>query len=62
MPQWRQLSSKLHGDNKKRGARSVAKSAIKSGKAGGRVIAAGYGGHFRAVQGFRYYGDRGSSR
>lgn len=62
MPQWRQLSAKLHGDNKKRGARSVAKSAMKKGVGKERAIVAGYGGHFRAVQGFRYYGAAGAKK
>ncbi|MBB4302371.1 GNAT superfamily N-acetyltransferase [Rhodobium orientis] len=39
-PKWTQISAILHGANKVKSARS-------SGKAG-------YGGHFRAVQGFRY--------
>ncbi|BCB28447.1 hypothetical protein SKTS_33330 [Sulfurimicrobium lacus] len=52
---WTQVSAKLHGDHKGRCRESVAKSAAKAGKdASG---AAGYGGHFRAVQGFRYLGE-----
>ena len=49
---WVQLSAVLHGANKVRSRRSMEKTG------GGRVGAAGYGGHFRAVQGFRYLGDR----
>jgi hypothetical protein len=45
-PKWRQVSAVLHGTNKRKSA-----STMKPGGA-----AAGYGGHFRAVQGFRYYG------
>jgi hypothetical protein len=49
---WVQLSAVLHGANKARSKRSMLKSG------GRKVGAAGYGGHFRAVQGFRYMGDR----
>lgn len=50
---WRQISANLYGGNKKKSARTIARSALLGGKGG---IAAGYGGHFRAVQGFRYLG------
>lgn len=43
---WAQVSAVLHGDNKTRSRASMAKS--------GALVTAGYGGHFRAVQGFRY--------
>jgi GNAT superfamily N-acetyltransferase len=46
---WGQVSAKLYGGNKRKSARSLK-------RAGG--VGAGYGGHFRAVQGFRYYGER----
>lgn len=49
---WRQTSSMLYGGNKKKSAASISKS-------NGGSIKAGYGGHFRAVQGFRYWGDKG---
>ncbi|NRA19249.1 MAG: ABC transporter ATP-binding protein [Oceanospirillaceae bacterium] len=39
---WTQISAVLHGGNKERSRKSLGKS--------------GYGGHFRAVQGFRYLG------
>ncbi len=48
-PNWRQVSAVLHGGNKRKSAATIA-------RAGGAT--AGYGGHFRAVQGFRYLGDR----
>lgn len=48
-PKWRQVSAVLHGGNKRKSAATIA-------RAGGAT--AGYGGHFRAVQGFRYLGDR----
>jgi ABC-type ATPase involved in cell division/GNAT superfamily N-acetyltransferase len=46
---WVQVSANLYGGNKARSAKSMAKS----GNTG-----AGHGGHFRAVQGFRYLGAR----
>ena len=48
-PKWRQVSAALHGGNKRKSAATIA-------RAGGAT--AGYGGHFRAVQGFRDLGDR----
>jgi GNAT superfamily N-acetyltransferase len=48
---WVQLSAVLHGNNKARSKRSIQRT-------GKGTIGAGYGGHFRAVQGFRYLGDR----
>lgn len=51
---WTQVSARLHGDHR---GRSVA-SINRYSKANGGVVHgnAGYGGHFRAVQGFRYVG------
>ena len=48
-PKWRQVSAVLHGGNKRKSAATIA-------RAGGAT--AGYGGHFRAVQGFRFLGER----
>jgi len=45
---WRQVSAVLYGASKARSARSLRKSKA--------AILSGYGGHFRAVQGFRYVG------
>ncbi len=47
---WRQVSAKLYGANKARSNCSLKKT--------GKMIkgAGGFGGHFRAVQGFRYVG------
>ncbi len=45
---WRQVSASLYGSNKRRSRASIARS--------GSVVGGGYGGHFRAVQGFRYVG------
>lgn len=50
-PKWRQVSASLYGANKRKSADSIRRTShAKEG------IAVGYGGHFRAVQGFRYYG------
>ena len=51
---WRQVSAKLYGDNKIKSYRSLTKSAKKSGSESAK---SGYGGHFRAVQGFKYIGE-----
>jgi hypothetical protein len=51
---WAQVSARLYGDHKPRSAASFLKAAAKGLCVGG---GSGYGGHFRAVQGFRYYGD-----
>jgi GNAT superfamily N-acetyltransferase len=50
---WVQVSAKLYGDNKVRSNKSLAKSAKAKGN---KVVSSGYGGHFRAVQGFKYIG------
>ncbi len=55
---WRQVSAVLHGGNRNASARSITSSRRSRGLQG---PPAGYGGHFRAVQGFRYVGDRSSS-
>jgi ABC-type transport system involved in cytochrome c biogenesis ATPase subunit len=54
-PKWRQISASLHGDNKARSTKSISKSRGNSVSRGHPTT--GYGGHFRAVQGFRYYGE-----
>jgi hypothetical protein len=43
----------LYGGNKKKSQSSIAKSATSQGR---KAMTAGYGGHFRAVQGFEYIG------
>ena len=48
---WRQISGALVGVNKANSARTMRKS--------GGGVSAGYGGHMRAVQGFRFYGAQG---
>lgn len=50
---WTQVSAGLFGSDKARSAASIGASAQRSGQ---KSPGAGYGGHFRAVQGFRYIG------
>lgn len=45
---WRQVSARLHGNRMKDSARTLRKSGHHTNR--------GFGGHFRAVQGFRYIG------
>jgi len=52
---WTQVSAALVGGHKGRCRESVHRSALKAGVKGPGC--AGYGGHFRAVQGFRYLGE-----
>lgn len=53
-PAWTQVSAALHGEHKGKSAATISRSRDANGKkaSGG----SGYGGHFRAVQGFRYLG------
>lgn len=51
---WTQVSAALCGDNKARSIASVAASRARNG--GSPKAGSGFGGHFRAVQGFRYLG------
>lgn len=53
-PNWRQCSAMLCGGSKARSKASVLASAIRKGRVGEAIVGAGYGGHFRAVQGFKY--------
>lgn len=56
-PKWVQVSSALYGVNKGKSVRSIAISHARDGKQKTSVgIGGGFGGHFRAVQGFRYLG------
>ncbi|MBI9077467.1 MAG: hypothetical protein JEZ02_18820 [Desulfatibacillum sp.] len=57
-PRWRQVSAKLYGENKRRSHASLQRSRNRKDN-GIRGVGSGYGGHFRAVQGFRYYGQAG---
>lgn len=52
---WVQCSAVLYGGNKTKSKKSITKSQIKYGE---KIVGTGYGGHFRAIQGFKYIGDR----
>ncbi len=55
---WRQVSAALCGNNKARSGESLRLSVKRNGtKLKGTLVGSGYGGHFRAVQGFRYLGE-----
>jgi len=55
-PRWVQVSASMYGANKKRSTSRIRRSQIiKSGKVS---VGGGFGGHYRAVQGFRYVGPR----
>lgn len=49
---WVQVSAEMYGVNKKKSAESINKHGTKHNS----VRSTGYGGHFRAVQGFKYVG------
>jgi len=51
---WIQVSAILYGDNKAKSARSIVRSQVRNRS--GSILGLGYGGHFRAVQGFKYVG------
>ena len=51
---WTQVSAQLLGGNKAKSAATLAASARKLGQ---KRMGSGFGGHFRAVQGFRYLGE-----
>ncbi|GEN71563.1 hypothetical protein CLA01_16350 [Chryseobacterium lathyri] len=53
---WKQVSAKLTGDNKARSIKSLQNTA-KGFDNGKKTTTGGYGGHFRAVQGFKYIGN-----
>ena len=49
-PKWTQVSAQLHGGSKARSSASLRKTM-------GADAGSGFGGHLRAVQGFRYLGE-----
>ena len=53
---WVQVSAVLYGDNKKKSGETIIKSQKR--KKSKLICGAGYGGHFRAVQGFKYIGEQ----
>lgn len=52
---WEQCSAVLYGGNKTKSAKSIKDSQKRSSSK--TIIGVGYGGHFRAVQGFKYTGE-----
>lgn len=52
-PKWVQVSAKLYGDNKARSRKALRKNTTLKGE----IVSSGYGGHFRAIQGFKYIGE-----
>src|SRR5690606_7667577 len=52
---WTQVSASLVGGNKARCIESLERSSAKLGAH--TAVGSGFGGHFRAVQGFRYMGE-----
>lgn len=57
-PAWTQVSASLAGSDRARSKSSIARSVAKKGHG---FHGGGYGGHFRAVQGFRFIAAEGSS-
>lgn len=53
-PKWTQVSAQLCGQNKRRCMETMYQSDCKAKRI---PTGSGYGGHFRAVQGFRYLGE-----
>lgn len=53
---WVQVSAVLYGGNKKKSGESIIKSQKR--KKSKFICGSGYGGHFRAVQGFKYIGEQ----
>lgn len=51
---WVQTAASLYGSNKTKSARSIKSSQERKGTT--TITGAGYGGHFRAVQAFKYIG------
>lgn len=64
---WEQISAVMHGGHRGGSQKSIKKSMEKRlarGESGviNHEVQAGYGGHFRAVQGFRYRGEEWAAR
>ena len=53
---WVLKSQQLFGGDKKKSSKSIAKANLATGKRMGS--ATGFGGHFRAVQGYKYLGEK----
>jgi GNAT superfamily N-acetyltransferase len=56
---WVLKSQQLFGGDKNKSSKSISKANLKTGKRMG--AATGFGGHFRAVQGFKYIGEQNKS-
>jgi hypothetical protein len=54
---WTQVSARLVGGDKVKSSIAITKSRERKGVQKNRGDSPGYGGHFRAVQGFRYLGE-----
>ena len=54
---WTQVSARLYGESKERSANAITASRKRNGTFQKHGVGSGYGGHFRAVQGFRYLGE-----
>jgi hypothetical protein len=52
---WVLKSQQVFGANKEKSKKSIARSNNKTNK---KPVGTGYGGHFRAVQGFKYIGEK----
>lgn len=52
---WVLKSQQMYGGNKAKSAKTIQRAVSKQGK---ENTGTGYGGHFRAVQGFKYIGDK----
>jgi len=52
-PLWEQMSGRLIGDDKAKSIKTLGNAAEKKGE---KRRSGGFGGHFRAVQGFKYHG------
>lgn len=56
-PKWVQVSARLYGTNRKRNNQNLRRAEQKTGSLlNGTRKNAGFGGHFRAIQGFKYIG------
>lgn len=55
-PLWTQVSARLHGQDKTRSFNAINGSRLRRGRLRELGTSTGYGGHFRAIQGFRYLG------
>lgn len=59
-PKWEQVSAAMFGGHKGKSHASIKRAGVVASAKHSRIVPtinAGYGGHFRAVQGFRYRGE-----